>query len=87
MTLQTLEEENLMVHKKLKTSLQNFLKRVEQETLISNKTLYIHQSLTYFNSMYTNIKSISSFIMQNSQHCLGLNLCIWFLLHPNIASL
>ncbi|XP_076483909.1 LOW QUALITY PROTEIN: uncharacterized protein LOC117160759 [Bombus vancouverensis nearcticus] len=34
MTLQTLEEENLMVHKKLKTSLQNFLKRVEQETLI-----------------------------------------------------
>lgn len=24
--------------------------------------------------------------IQNFQHCLGPNLCIWFLLHPNIAS-
>ena len=50
--LQTLEEDNFlmdnfMVRKKLKTSLQNFLKRIEQETLISNKTFYIHQSLTF----------------------------------------
>lgn len=45
--LQTLEEDNFlmdnfMVHKKLKTSLQHFLKRIEQETLISNKTFYFH---------------------------------------------
>lgn len=50
--LQTLEEDNFlmdnfMVRKKLKTSLQNFLKRIEQETLISNKTFYIYQSLTF----------------------------------------
>lgn len=33
--------DNFIVHKKLKTSFQHFLKRAEQETLISNKIQFI----------------------------------------------